>query len=140
MKCMLSVMLATVVLCGSTIAATAEAGPQGHGKKVGKHQEPRVIVESPQPREVVNYFAPRDVTVIREYYRPFYQPLPPGLEKKYYRTGTLPPGWQKKIHPLPAYIERDLYVLPAGYHRGIIDGRAVVYDPRGVIVDLAVLF
>jgi hypothetical protein len=89
---------------------------------------------------VVNYFAPRDVTVIREYYRPFYQPLPPGLEKKYYRTGTLPPGWQKKIHPLPAYIERDLYVLPAGYHRGIIDGRAVVYDPRGVIVDLAVLF
>ena len=24
--------------------------------------------------------------------------MPPGLEKKYQRTGELPPGWQKKLH------------------------------------------
>jgi hypothetical protein len=31
-------------------------------------------------------------------------------------------------------------VLPRGYHRGIIDGHAVVYNQRGLIIDVAVLF
>ncbi|MGB0860271.1 MULTISPECIES: hypothetical protein [Pseudoalteromonas] len=34
--------------------------------------------------------------------------LPPGLQKKYERTGQLPPGWQKKI-VVGKPIEYDIY-------------------------------
>ena len=86
-------------------------------------------------------FSTEDVRVIREYYAPRYRALPPGLQKKYARTGQLPPGWQKKLQPLDPVVERRLVALPAGYRRGIVDGRAVIYDDRThVMVDVAVVF
>jgi hypothetical protein len=86
-------------------------------------------------------FSTEDVRVIREYYAPRYRSLPPGLQKKYARTGQLPPGWQKKLEPLEPVVERRLVALPAGYRRGIVDGRAVIYDDRThVMVDMAVVF
>jgi len=86
-------------------------------------------------------FSTEDVRVIREYYAPRYRSLPPGLQKKYARTGQLPPGWQKKMQPLAPVVERRLVALPAGYSRGIVDGRAVIYDDRThVMVDMAVVF
>ena len=86
-------------------------------------------------------FLPREVTVIRGYYGTRFQGLPPGLQKKYRRTGQLPPGWQKKMEPFPVAVERQLVVLPAGYSRGVVDGHAVIYNPRTqVIFDVAVLF
>ena len=51
------------------------------------------------------------------------------------------PGWRKKMQPFPVAIERQLEPLPAGYARGVIDGHAVIYNPRTqVIFDIAVLF
>ena len=86
-------------------------------------------------------FSTEDVRVIREYYAPRYRSLPPGLQKKYARTGQLPPGWQKKMQPLDPVVERRLVALPAGYRRGIVDGRAVIYDERThVMIDMAVVF
>jgi len=86
-------------------------------------------------------FSTEDVRVIREYYAPRYRSLPPGLQKKYARTGQLPPGWQKKMQPLDPVVERRLVALPAGYSRGIVDGRAVIYDERThVMIDMAVVF
>jgi hypothetical protein len=86
-------------------------------------------------------FSTDDVRVIREYYAPRYRALPPGLQKKYDRTGQLPPGWQKKLQPLDPVVERRLVALPAGYRRGIVDGRAVIMDDRThVLIDVAVLF
>jgi hypothetical protein len=82
----------------------------------------------------------RDVEIIRRHYAPQYRNLPPGLQKKYARTGQLPPGWQKKMAPFPASLERDCAPLPAGYHRGVIDAHAVIYNSRGTIIDVAVLF
>lgn len=79
----------------------------------------------------------------REYYEPRYRSrrLPPGLQKKYARTGHLPPGWQRKMQSLPWYVERRLGVLPRDYRRGVIDDHAVIYVPRsGVIIDATVLF
>jgi hypothetical protein len=81
-----------------------------------------------------------DVEVIRGYYAPRYRNLPPGLQKKYARTGQLPPGWQKKMEPLPASLERGCAPLPGGYRRGVIDAHAVIYDSHGTIIDVAVLF
>jgi hypothetical protein len=86
------------------------------------------------------YFVEREVHVIREYYRPRHRVLPRGVHHRYYRTGYLPHGWAKRIRPMPVYVERELIVLPHGYHRGIIDGHAVVYNSRGLIIDVAVLF
>jgi hypothetical protein len=87
------------------------------------------------------YFRPDDVRIIREYYVPRYRALPPGLAKKYYRTGHLPPGWQKKLEPIPVAVDRRLVPLPYGYRRGYIDGAAVIYSPRTqVVVDVVALF
>src|SRR5262245_49088209 len=87
------------------------------------------------------YFGQQDVRIIREYYEPRYRSLPPGLAKKWYRTGHLPPGWEKKMEPLPVAVERRLVVLPADYRRGYIDGSIVVYSPRThVFVDVVTLF
>ena len=88
----------------------------------------------------VRYIAPRDVYVIRDYYRPQHRPLPPGLRIFYARNGHLPRGWAKRIRPIPVHVERRLPVLPRGYRRGIIDGHAVVHNSNGLIIDVAVLF
>lgn len=86
-------------------------------------------------------FSSGDRQIVREYYEPRYRRLPPGLQKKYYRTGYLPPGWQRKIQPLPWAVERRLVVLPREYRRGVIDNHAVIYAPgTGVFVDATVLF
>ena len=86
------------------------------------------------------YFRDRDIIVVREYYRPYYQPLPRGVRYHYARHGHLPVGWERRIRPVPVYVERDLYPSPHGYSRGIIDGHVVVHNSRGFIFDLAVLF
>lgn len=87
------------------------------------------------------YFQPRDSGIITRYYAPQYRQLPPGLQKKLYRTGHLPPGWERKIQPLPVVVERQLAPLPSGYSRGFIDGYAVVYSPRTqVVIDVVAVF
>jgi hypothetical protein len=86
-------------------------------------------------------FGSGHVAIIREHYAPRYRSLPPGLQKKYARTGQLPPGWQSKLEPFPVAIERQLPPLSGDYRRGVIDGHAVIVDGRtNVILDVAVLF
>jgi len=120
---------------------TLAAAPQKN--KPGKHAKHDRVDES---RTVSNvsvdvHFSTGDLRVIRGYYEPRYKSLPPGLRKKLNRGGALPPGWQKKIEPMPVAVERDLVVLPTGYRRGVIDGHAVIYNPRTqVMIDVAVLF
>jgi hypothetical protein len=85
-------------------------------------------------------FRQRDIVVVREYYRPYYRPVVRDVRYVYVRHKNLPPGWQKKIRPVPVYVERDLEPIPYGYRRGIIDGHLVVHNDRGFIFDIAVLF
>jgi len=67
--------------------------------------------------------------------------LPPGLEKQLRRNGRLPPGLEKKLVPFPVEIERRLPPVVAGAQRGMIGGRAVIYDPRkSMILDVFVAF
>ena len=87
------------------------------------------------------YFQPREVRVIQEYYAPRYRDLPPGVEKRLYRTGSLPPGWERRMQPIPVVVERQLVPVPDGYRRGFIDGSVVVYSPRThIVVDVVALF
>jgi hypothetical protein len=85
------------------------------------------------------YYRDDDIRIIYDYYHPRH--LPPGLQKKLYRTGRLPPGWEKKIRPFPVVIERRLPPLCVGCARGYIDGYAIVYQPRSrVIIDVHAVF
>ena len=131
MKSLLSIMLVGVVLGGMVFVDRAEAGDRRRGNRRAEiryeHRDDR-------------YFRGRDVVVIRDYYRPYSRPLPPGLQRRYHRASYLPPGWAKRMRPVPVYVERELVVVPRGYRRGVIDGHAVVYNDRGFILDVAVLF
>lgn len=121
-----------VALLSLLPAATANAGPKHwhEDEKHGRHHD-----------ESSCYFRHEDVRVIREYYEPRYRSVPPGLAKKYQRTGHLPPGWEKKMEPLPVVVERELVPLPPTYRRGYIDGTVVVYSPKThVMVDVVALF
>ncbi|MBI3471214.1 MAG: hypothetical protein HY013_07645 [Candidatus Solibacter usitatus] len=87
-------------------------------------------------------FSSGDARAIHEYYRAYPPSLPPGLRKKLARGGSLPPGWQKKIVPLPVELERRLVPLGCGdCRRGYVDGHAVIYSPRTMVVlDVLALF
>jgi hypothetical protein len=139
MKSLVRVIVAGLLLSSTVYAAEGlESGQKGK-----KHSKSERVVEDNSGNSVAVHvvFLPREVSVLREYYAPRYRNLPPGLQKKLARTGQLPPGWRKKMEPFPLTVERQLAVLPYGYSRGVIDGHAVIYNPRTqVIVDLAVLF
>lgn len=127
MKRLVGVTIVGLLLGGAVL------GADDHGKQRKRKDATHVNVHVA--------FGASDVQIIRAHYAPRYRKLPKGLQKKYARTGQLPPGWQKKMEPMPVVIERELVVLPAGYKRGVIDGHAVIYNPRtSVIVDVAVLF
>lgn len=79
------------------------------------------------------YFRREDYDVVQRYYSGP-RDLPPGLRKKYYRTGTLPPGWQKKMRPFPPELIRVLPPPPPNCAFGYIDGVAVAYDRETRIV------
>lgn len=82
------------------------------------------------------YFRQDDIDYLRRYYDGP-RDLPPGLRKKYYRTGQLPPGWQKRMRPFPPVLIERLPPPPPYCDRGYVDGYAVVYDRRTrVIVDV----
>lgn len=139
MKSLMCVMAAGLILSGPVYAAERI----DDGQKGKKHSKSQRVVEDNRGNSVAIHvvFLPREVSVIREHYAPRYRNLPPGLQKKLARTGQLPPGWRKKMEPFPVAMERQLVALPNGYRRGVIDGHAVIYNPRTqVIVDLAVLF
>ncbi len=91
-----------------------DEGPRGHGKG---H---------------VRYFRPEDRVILGQYYP--VQSLPPGLRKKYARTGTVPPGWQKRVQPLPVAVVEQLPPPPPNCERGYVDGYAVVYDRRTRVI------
>lgn len=138
MKRVTRITICGLLLCTGAAFATAslDAAPQKRGKK---HQPVAAGTGTHVSVQVV--FSPREVQILREHYTPRSRSLPPGLQKKYRRTGQLPPGWQKKFEPFPSRLERQLVVLPAGYSRGVIDGHAIIFNRRSqVIVDLAALF
>jgi hypothetical protein len=134
MKTMISIVLVSL-LTATPVAAKHWHDDKKHGHKHGHGRDD-------DDRDAKHcYFRPHDERVLREYYEPRYRRLPPGLAKKYARTGHLPPGWQKKMEPLPVAIERELVVLPPGHRRGYIDGSIVVYTPKGhVMIDVFSLF
>jgi len=141
MKRLISVMLAGLLMGGVALGANGPLTDQKGQKRSTRERGAAVRDDDRRGVEVHVSFSTQDVRVMKEYYGPRFRNLPPGLQKKFKRNGQLPPGWQKKMEPFPVLLERDLAVLPQGYRRGVIDGHAVLYNPKTqVIVDVVVLF
>ncbi len=140
MKSLICVMLAGVMLGGATIGVSEAAADD---RKGGKHRysrdDDRDDRDYDRRGRRDRYFSDREVVLVREYYRPRYRHEGRG-HYKYYRSGYLPRGWHRRMRPYPVYVEREVVVLPRGYHRGIIDGHAVVDNSRGLNIHVAVLF
>ena len=136
MKPLMWVMLAGVLLGGATIGAgVAEAD----GRKHWKHRHHDGCDHDGYRSRDGRYFSDHEVVLVREYYQPRYRHERRG-PYRYSRSGYLPRGWHRRMRPYPVYVEREVMVLPRGYRRGIIDGHAVIYNSRGMIIDVAVLF
>jgi hypothetical protein len=62
--------------------------------------------------------------------------LRPGLEKHLVRNGTVPPGLEKRLEPLPVELERQLPPLPAdcGCRRGVIGTNGVLIRTRNYFI------
>ena len=137
-KRLLTVILAGVVL-GGVFATAAEAGDRR-----GTHRRNDARYYRDHDRDDYKryrgrtYYRGRDIVVIRDHYRPHYRPSP--RPYRYYRGGYLPAGWRTRVVPVPVYVEREFVAVPYGYHRGFIDGHAVVYNSRGFILDIAAVF
>jgi hypothetical protein len=138
--------LVIAVLLLSTIPATTASAKPKHWHEDEKHWSRHWHGDDGDGDRVRHesagcYFRSRDIRVVREYYEPRYRSLPPGLAKKMHRQGHLPPGWEKRMEPLPVVVERELVTLPPEYRRGYIDGSIVVYSPHTrVVVDVVALF
>lgn len=134
-------LVACVIVIGMALAATMEAD-QGRGNSRGAQGGDRAAVE----REVASgtqiqiVFSTRDIDLVRTHYHTRFRDLPPGLQKKLARGGTLPPGWQKKMEPFPAALLRDI-IVPGEHRYGVMDGHAVIYHPiTHAILDIVSLF
>lgn len=131
------------VLLGGVLAAALSTGVafadhgQGHGNGHGNghghgHGDDQGEDEGHGYGEG-RYFRGSDYVLLQQYYAGP-RDLPPGLRKKYYRTGTLPPGWAKRFQPMPVVLVQQLPPIPEYCERGYVDGYAVVYDRRTRVI------
>jgi hypothetical protein len=114
--------------------ARLSAKDHGHGRKHHDHDDDR----DDDGYRGGHRWHSREYVVLDRYYAP--RGLPPGLARRYARTGQLPYGWQKRIQPFPVVIERELPPTGYGCRRGVVGNFGVIYDPRTFFVfDIVVL-
>lgn len=127
-------LAATIPALGGTSFAQGNGKGHGNGKNKGDDDNGNGKGNG-HGNGKGNYFRQQDYAVIQRYYQGP-RDLPPGLQKKYARTGTLPPGWEKRFQPFPPALVAQLPPPPPNCERGYLDGRAIVYDKTTrVIVD-----
>ena len=133
-------MMILLLAGGFRLAGAGEPGKQKKHQNVKNSATVETERGSGANLTVRVEFGAPDVQLVRSHYATRFNNLPPGLQKKISRGGSLPPGWQKKMEPFPVALERQLPPLPSGYSRGVFDAHAGIYNQRGNIIDIAVLF
>jgi len=116
---------------------------QGHGNGHGKNHDKRAADEDQDD----HYYKDHDRESARGWYDEHQNNLPPGLakkdrlpsglEKQLVRRGTLPPGIQKRLQPVPVDLERRLPPPPPECAHVLIAGNIVLLNRRtNVVVDI----
>lgn len=112
MKRATAVILTALLFTGTLYADKPAHAGKGKKEKEQKHKKSKNMFSSSEKSKVNGY----------------YSTLPPGLAKKLKRTGSLPPGWQKKVsvgqvlpheylqyaNPVPNKLYSQLSVGPVG--------------------------
>jgi hypothetical protein len=70
-----------LAIAGVLVSSTLYAGPAASDHEKGKKAKYEPVSNSSSSVSVRVVFIPREVRVIREYYGPRYQSLPPGLQR-----------------------------------------------------------
>jgi hypothetical protein len=120
-------------LLGLSPLVTAALFAKDHDDDRGKHRRNGHHDEDHEGDRDSRHFRREDYGAVQRYYGGP-RDLPPGLRKKYYRTGKLPPGWERKMRPFPPELVRVLPPPPPNCQFGYIDGVAVVYDRKTRII------
>ncbi len=131
--------LPLIIACVALAAGTPAIQGKDHGKGKGQSRV-EVVVFQPASRQIIIDFFHTPPSGLPPGLAKRGGDLPPGLEKQLRRNGRLPPGLEKKLVAFPVELERRLPPLPAGYRRGMIGGRAVIFDPGRLILDVFVAF
>jgi hypothetical protein len=148
---MKSICLVSLILIGLTTSSLHSAEGKGKGKKPDKspatQAEPKPAEKKKEPLAGVTITA-TEREIIQTYVKTYAEPakpgkppkkLPPGLEKKVARGGSLPPGWEKKLvkseimpvevyqecHPLPPEVVIKLPPPPVGVITVTVSGKVV---------------
>jgi hypothetical protein len=137
--------ICAVILSSMSLAISAPKDKGKNSQNVKKTTDVDVHVG-------VDIFMGKDREIIQQYFHNHAESLPPGLAKRggnlppglakqLRRKGHLPPGLEKKVAAFPVELERRLPPLKAGLVRGVIEGRAVIYNPKAsVILDIFAVF
>jgi hypothetical protein len=126
--------ICAVILSSMSLAISAPKDKGKNSQNVKKTTDVDVHVG-------VDIFMGKDREIIQQYFHNHAGSLPPGLAKQLRRKGHLPPGLEKKVAAFPVELERRLPPLKAGLVRGVIEGRAVIYNPKAsVILDIFAVF
>ena len=116
---------------------------QGNGNVHGKGHDKHGAEDDQED----HYYKDRDRETARGWYDEHQNNLPPGLakkdrlspglEKQLVRRGTLPPGLQKRLQPVPVDLERRLPPPPPECGHVLVGGHIVLLNQRThVVVDL----
>lgn len=141
MRILAGLVAASLLAAGPVYADQGRGRGQGQAQDKGRGDDRGASSTAPNRPASVVVFSPREITLVRTHFGNKYKNLPPGLQKKLARGGSLPPGWQKKIEGFPSSLERQLPVLGSGHKYGVYDGHAVIYDPlTHAILDIVSLF
>ncbi len=137
--------ICAVILSSISISISAPKDKEKQSQFVNKATDMDVHVG-------IDIFLGKDREIIRQYFHDHAGSLPPGLAKRggnlppglakqLRRKGHLPPGLEKKVAAFPVELERRLPPLKAGLVRGVIEGRAVIFDAKtSVILDIFAVF
>ena len=130
--------LAAALALGTSAMAQDEGHGHGHGHDKDKHHG-----QDDDDRDH-DYYRDHDRRAMRDWYDSHHDHLPPGLaerdrlppglERQLMVRGTLPPGLQKKIHPCPEEIVRQLPPPPPNCEHVLIGGHVVLLNRSNFMV------
>ena len=112
-------------LAGFALSPAASAFSQEHGQQRDQRDEQHARAEY--------HFRQEDGTKLRQHYNKI-DHVDRNHRPEYVAGGHLPNDWRKRIHPVPQAVVRELPPPPPGYVFGYMDGYAVVYDPRTLMI------
>jgi Ni/Co efflux regulator RcnB len=148
-------LLVAMIVAFSGLAAFAQGQGNGRGRQEredrGERGHGRETKEHGRKKKRDTYYSDQNREWARTWYRDHHGDLPPGLAKRdelppglarqLRVRGTLPPGLQKKIHPVPEAFVSHLPPPPPDCEHVLIGGNIVLMNRKThLVLDIVALF